>query len=152
MSTEYNFKINGAGVWFMDKAGEVPEKYIINDNATILFWDDGTKTIVKKSENDVNDPIKSFLWAYFQKMSGLSKTKANKYLSELVVENKEDKTLDNVLGLKPGDKVRIVSRIHYHDFQIGEIVEFVEYDGRGYNFKDNGGLEQYLYPCDFKRI
>lgn len=59
---------------------KIPDRYIINDGATILFWRDGTKTIVKRSDNDEFDPIKGFLWAYFQKHCGLSKTKANKYL------------------------------------------------------------------------
>lgn len=61
----------------------LPEKYIVNDKATILFWEDGTKTIVKKSKNDIFDPIKSYLWAYFQKHSGMTKTQANKYLAEI---------------------------------------------------------------------
>ena len=61
----------------------LPKKYIVNDKATILFWEDGTKTIVKKSKNDIFDPVKSYLWAYFQKHSGMSKTKANKYLAEI---------------------------------------------------------------------
>ena len=59
---------------------KLPERYIINDGTTILFWKDGSKTIVKRSDNDDFDPIKGFLWAYFQKHCGLSKTKANKYL------------------------------------------------------------------------
>ena len=61
----------------------LPTRYIINDGAVILFWNDGTKTIVKRSEDDKFDPVKGFLWAYFQKHSGLSKTKANKYLRDL---------------------------------------------------------------------
>ena len=66
------------------KRKSLPTRYIINENAVILFWDDGSKTIVKRGRNEPNDPIKGFLWAYFQKNSGMSKTKANKYLSELV--------------------------------------------------------------------
>lgn len=65
---------------------KLPEKWIINDGATILFWEDGTKTIVKKSKEDIYDPIKSFLWAYFQKKCGMSKTKANKYLENIFKE------------------------------------------------------------------
>ena len=64
--------------------GILPKKYIINDNATILFWNDGTKTVVKKSKDDKYNKKLGFLWAYFQKNSGLSKNKANKYLEELV--------------------------------------------------------------------
>ena len=61
----------------------LPKKYILNQDACILFWSDGKKTIVKRSEDDIQDPVKGFLWAYFQKHSGLSKTKANKYLREI---------------------------------------------------------------------
>lgn len=64
--------------------GILPKKYIINDNATILFWYDGTKTVVKKARDDEYNKKLSFLWAYFQKNCGLSKAKANKYLEELV--------------------------------------------------------------------
>ena len=63
------------------------KKYIINKNATILFWDDGTKTVVKRSQNDEYNKILGFLWAYFHKTSGLSKTKANKYIKGLLDED-----------------------------------------------------------------
>lgn len=66
----------------------IPDRYIINKGATILFWEDGTKTIVKKTKKDKYDKRLGFLTAYFQKMSGMSKTKANKYLYELVEEVK----------------------------------------------------------------
>ena len=69
--------------------GILPKKYIINDNATILFWNDGTKTIVRKSKDDEYNKKLSFLWAYFQKNCGLSKNKANKYLEDLVDDHKE---------------------------------------------------------------
>lgn len=61
----------------------LPTKYILNQDACILFWSDGKKTIVKKAEDDVQDPVKGFLWAYFLKHSKLSRTKANKYLREI---------------------------------------------------------------------
>ena len=70
----------------------LPKKYIINNNATILLWKDGTKTIVKRTKEDEYNKTLSFLWAYFQKTSGLSKTKANKYIKGLLDEN-ELKTL-----------------------------------------------------------
>lgn len=42
-------------------------RYIINEGATILFWDDGTKTISKRHEEDIFDKELGFLFAYFQK-------------------------------------------------------------------------------------
>ena len=62
----------------------------INRNATILFWKDGTKTIVKKSKEDEHNPRLAFLTAYFQKHSGLSKNKANKFLDGLATEEENE--------------------------------------------------------------
>ena len=71
----------------------LPTRYIVNDGAVILFWSDGDKTIVKRAEDDNFDPVKGFLWAYFQKHSGLSKTKANKYLRNIDKENEPTLTI-----------------------------------------------------------
>lgn len=64
--------------------GKVPKKYIINKNATILIWKDGTKTVVKRRKEDNYNKKLGFLIAYFQKNSGLTKTQANRYLNNLV--------------------------------------------------------------------
>ena len=67
---------------------KLPKKYIINKKkkTTVLLWEDDTKTIVKVSKNDKYDKKLGFLTAYFQKHSGLSRNKANKYLDELEEE------------------------------------------------------------------
>ena len=69
------------------KGNRVPERYIINTNATIIFWKDGDKTIVKRTKDDDFNARLGFLTAYFQKHSGMSRTQANKYLSNLKVED-----------------------------------------------------------------
>ena len=61
----------------------LPEGVIINKDAAILFWNDGTKTVVRRAENDKPNKRAAFLNAYFQKMSGLSKNQANRYLDRL---------------------------------------------------------------------
>lgn len=72
---------------------DLPERYIINDGATILFWKNGDKTIVKRAKDDEFNPRLAFLTAFFQRYSGMSKNKANKYLASLQVEEpKENKT------------------------------------------------------------
>lgn len=68
---------------------KIPKKYIINKKATILFWEDGTKTIVKRSKDDEYNKRLAFLTAYFQKHCGLSKTKANEYLDNLLDEDEK---------------------------------------------------------------
>ena len=85
----------------------LPTKYVINNGATILFWSDGTKTIVKRSEEDEYNKILSFLWAYFQKHSGLSKTKANEYLKGLV----DDKDLKVIEMLENGNLMKSFSDV-----------------------------------------
>jgi len=66
-----------------EKGEKLPRKYIVNANAAILFWDDDSKTVVRKCKEDRVDVVKAFLWAYFEKNSGLSRNKANKYLKEV---------------------------------------------------------------------
>jgi len=83
-------KITLSGGNILCKAEILPKRYIINKNATILFWNDGTKTVVKKSKDDAYDIAKGFLWAYFLKTSGMSRTKANKYIENIVKEKLEE--------------------------------------------------------------
>ena len=77
---EFNNYLTMSTTWWLPK---MPKRYIVNKDAAILFWDDDTKTVVKRAKDDELDVEKAFLWAYFQKCSGLSRTKANKYLKEL---------------------------------------------------------------------
>lgn len=78
--------------WFKP-ATNLPKRYIVNDKACILFYDDKgkDKVVVKRCKDDKSDPIKAFLWAYFEKTSGLSKTKANKYLAKVEENYKTQK-------------------------------------------------------------
>lgn len=50
----------------------VPEikNVIFNPPATIVFWNDGTKTVVKCDERDQFDPEKGITMAFFKKMHG----------------------------------------------------------------------------------
>lgn len=46
------------------------KKVIFNDPATIVIWTDGTKTVVKCSENDIFDPEKGLAMAIVKKAAG----------------------------------------------------------------------------------
>lgn len=46
------------------------EKVIFNDPATIILWTDGTKTVVKCSEDDYYDPEKGMAMAVCKKIMG----------------------------------------------------------------------------------
>lgn len=43
------------------------KKIIINPPATIVIWNDGTKTVVKATENDIYDPEKGVALCFFKK-------------------------------------------------------------------------------------
>lgn len=67
---------------------KLPRKVVINKKkkATTLLWEDDEATVVKKSKDDKEDYEKAFLWGYFLKQSGLSKTQANKYIQKIMEE------------------------------------------------------------------
>lgn len=45
---------------------DMPEKYIINENATILFWKNGEKTISRRQQDDIFNKKIGFLYAHWQ--------------------------------------------------------------------------------------
>lgn len=57
---------NPVSLFCDDEDAEI-DRYIINENATIIFWDDGTKTISKRHKQDKFDKELGFLFAYFYK-------------------------------------------------------------------------------------
>lgn len=94
----FNVEVDDVQPWGWFRGGKIsneslPVRYIVNDDACILFWDSKgkTKTVVKRCKDDNIDPIKAFLWAYFEKTSGMSKTKANKYLQKVEANYEEYK-------------------------------------------------------------
>lgn len=46
------------------------DRVIFNDPATIIYWADGSKTVVKRSEDDEWDPEKGFCMAVIKKLYG----------------------------------------------------------------------------------
>lgn len=72
-ATEYLTKLMSAG----DKDGDMVvmpavRKVVFNKPATIVLWDDGTKTVVKCDKYDVYDPFHGFCAAVTKKALGSS--------------------------------------------------------------------------------
>lgn len=59
------------------------KKVIYNPPATVVIWNDNTKTIVKTTDGEKFDPERGFLQAYYEKHNGITKTQGNKILHEL---------------------------------------------------------------------
>lgn len=63
------------------------KKVIFNDPATIILWTDGTKTVVKCSEDDYYDPEKGMAMAVCKKIMGST---FRKTFNEFLPEEKEE--------------------------------------------------------------
>lgn len=88
-------KLYGAMFWQMPKIKDVK----FNDPATIVFWADGTKTVVKCQDDDIFDPEKGLAMAITKKALG---NKGN-YCNELKkwLPEKEEPTI--AVTIKPFD-------------------------------------------------
>ena len=49
---------------------EMIDRVIFNDPATIIYWKDGSKTVVKRSDDDIWDSEKGFCMAIIKKLYG----------------------------------------------------------------------------------
>ena len=59
------------------------QRYIINEGATIIFWNDGTKTISKRHKEDKFDKEIGFLFAYFYKKYKGSKASRKRVIDSI---------------------------------------------------------------------
>lgn len=64
------------------------EKVIFNDPATIVYWNDGTKTVVKCQDDDRFDKEKGLAMAIVKKLFG-NKGNYNKIFKKYIGENHE---------------------------------------------------------------
>lgn len=61
------------------------KRVLFNAPATIIFWEDGSKTVVKAQNGDWYDPEKGFVLAYLKKLLGNDNT-FNKEINKWVWE------------------------------------------------------------------
>ena len=64
-----------------------PERIVHSGPATIVFWNDKTKTVVKCSENDIYDEYEAFCAALAIKMFG-----SNSHLKKMIRDKTEERT------------------------------------------------------------
>ena len=66
----------------------VIEKVLFNDPATIVFWSDNTKTVVKAQNGEPFDPEKGLAMAYVKKIYGNNKGSYMKLFKKFIKEEK----------------------------------------------------------------
>lgn len=78
------------------------KKVIFNAPATIVLWNDGTKTVVKCSENDVFDPEKGLAFCFLKKLLGNNyyktiKSEVSKYDDETLTDIESTSIVNNTI-------------------------------------------------------
>ena len=71
------------GVYSVTRVLPEVKRVIFNSPATIIFWTDNTKSVVKCQEGDVFDAEKGFVMAYLKKLMG-NGNKFNKEINKWV--------------------------------------------------------------------
>lgn len=81
------------------------DRVIFNDPATIVFWKDGTKTVVKCHPEDTFDEEIGFMCCYLKRvLSSKEYTKFCEYLND-IWEQKNDRLYREALEKKMAEKV-----------------------------------------------
>lgn len=83
---------------YVYKSHSLIKNVIFNDPATIVFWNDGTKTVVKVNANEDFDPEKGLAMAISKKMLGNKSNYYNEFKKWLPKEEKEEEkvTLEDI--------------------------------------------------------
>lgn len=120
----------------LENAVDLPKVYSINPQkrTTALIFPNGTKTVVKKAEDDEFNPRLAFLTAFFQHYCGMTKNKANKYLASLEVE--EPREIKKEILVKVSDLGGVYST--YEEFMDINFPKYKENWKRGENPKRLG--------------
>lgn len=69
-----------------------PRQIIYNDPATIVFWSDGSKTVVKRMDNEAWNPYNAFCAALAKRIYG-SNSQVNRLVKNGVFQTKKDKAV-----------------------------------------------------------
>lgn len=90
--SNYQTMLHPYGHYFKESSYKAPspKKIIRNGPVTVVFWDDGTKTLVRRNADSPDDPYVAFCAALAKKIYG-NNTRVKKLITENTVEQKEKK-------------------------------------------------------------
>lgn len=108
------------------------KKVIFNNPATIIMWNDGSKSVVKCQNGEPFDAEKGFALAYLKKLLGNDNT-FNKEIKKWVkyeepTKEEPTKEVTSKLRFKTGDRAKIIDNQCGHKFEIGTIVTLTAYE------------------------
>ena len=121
-------------------------RVIFNEPATIVFWDDGEKTVVKCQNDEPYDKEKGLALCYMKKALG-NKSNFNNVFKRFIQEEND---------ISEGDRLVVVS--DFPDLlmgamlDIGDKVRFVKKDDDSIVVRDKGGSSWWVKPEAVKKI
>lgn len=126
------------------------EKVIFNEPATIVMWEDKTKTVVKAMDEDTFDPERGFLQAYFEKTSGMSRTQCNKMLADLRKQYEDMNIVVKSEEYEVGDEVVIRKDLKLDvDYGADDIVEeMIPFLGKVVTVSEKIGVKYHIEEDD----
>ncbi len=95
---------------------EKVDRYIINEGATIIFWNDGSKTISKRDKKDKFDKELGFLFAYFYGKYKGSKASMKRVLD--TIDYKKIKTFLFEFYVNHSDKDYVQARNYLKNLKV----------------------------------
>ena len=105
-----------------------PAKIIYNGVATVVFWNDGTKTVVRRSEGTKDDKYNAFCAALAKKVFGTN-SKLKNCIKEAENAKRVKRVEINTEPLKVGDRVRVLDGSNIPDYLCGWAVDMGSYVG-----------------------
>jgi len=113
----------------MRKDKFTPAKIIYNGVATVVFWEDGTKTVVKRSEGTKDDKYNAFCAALAKKVYG-----TNSRLKNCIKDAENAKRVKrveiNTAPLQVGDRVRVLDGSKIPNYNCGWTFGMEKYIGK----------------------
>lgn len=137
------------------------KKVIFNKPATIVYWTDGTKTVVKCGEKEVFDPEKGLAMAFAKKALGNKGSYYNVFKKNIPEEEKVEAPVYEDIPFKNGDTVIVYESNKYSgmfDQKIGVIGNIKVYHGHVnigiefYGAAPNKRSETGLYYFDSSKV
>ena len=128
----------------------VPEikDVIFNDPATIVFWSDNTKTVVKAQDDDVYDPEKGLAMAIAKKAFGNEGNYCNKLKTWLDIYEKQQEIIFEGLSLEEASKKASEAMKRLHNALFGSKTHANIWNA--YHRLHNALHDKKATKCDFK--
>ena len=127
----------------------VPNRIIRNGDAMIVFWQDGTKTVVKRAEGERDNDYAAFTAAFAIKLFGSNTALKKMIKNKLEYQRKKPKKMRFSVGDTVKTKDTLVCGAMYDGFTFGsdmrtECSEVVNVDDSDSTYKLSNG---YWYPA-----